>query len=402
MAEAELRAVWVEAGRPGADKLYAAALRSGLAVKREAVQGFVKSQETRQVFAPAPKSGGKVTATNIDDRWQADLIDWKQMDNALNKGYKYVLVVVDVFSRFAWAVPMESKSTESAINAFGGILRATGRKPSEVDSDGGLEFGPAFTSFLEQKKIAHVTRTPYHVNALAVVDAVIKRLKETLLQELAEDGSQNWVQFLPGALKAYNSNSHEHLMGSAPGEVKGSEVLQYALKKEAGLDAAKNVEQHRARADALREAGAFRVMLPMKTFTRTTTARWGNEVHKVKQIIGTEVEDVQGQRFPIRNCLPVPINSKAGKASVDAGSDAKRAAARKRLTVFAVALNGMLGEDGLTMQGAGIKLRPVPGFSATMGEAKVTGVGALKRFIRLFPEMFAVEGEGQRKRVRRA
>ena len=61
----------------------------------------------------------------------------------------------------------------------------------------------------------------------------------------------------------------------------------------------------------------------------------------------------------------------------------------------------MLGDEGLTLQGAGIKLRPVPGFSEAMTEAKVTGVGALERFIRLFPDMFKVEGEGQKKRVRR-
>ena len=51
MSEAELRAVWLEAGRPGVDKFYAAALRGGLAIKRKDAQDFVKKQETRQVFA---------------------------------------------------------------------------------------------------------------------------------------------------------------------------------------------------------------------------------------------------------------------------------------------------------------------------------------------------------------
>jgi hypothetical protein len=42
MSEEELRAVWLEAGRPGVDKFYAAVLRSGLAVRRQAAQEFVK------------------------------------------------------------------------------------------------------------------------------------------------------------------------------------------------------------------------------------------------------------------------------------------------------------------------------------------------------------------------
>ena len=139
MSDEELRKVWLEAGRPGVDKFHAAALRSRLAVTRKAAQEFVRKQETRQVFAPGPVSSGRVTAARLDDLWQIDLIDWKQMDASKNNGFKNVLVV-DVFSRFAWAIPMESKTTEAVVEAFEGILR-TGRKPSEVDTDGGLEFG---------------------------------------------------------------------------------------------------------------------------------------------------------------------------------------------------------------------------------------------------------------------
>ena len=311
-------------------------------------------------------------------------------------------MVVDIFSRFAWAIPMETKSAEATAKAFDEILRESGRKPSELDTDGGLEFsGGTFESFLEGKDIAHKIRSPGHANALAVVDVFIKTLKETLAKDLAEDGSRNWIQFLPRAVEAHNSNSHEHLMGAAPADVKGNLVLQYSLEKYAGSDAAKNVERHMMRTEALRRDGAFRVLLPGKTFARTTTAKWSNEVHKVKQIIGTEVEDEKGQRFLIRHVLAVPANSKDVRAAADAGTEAKKWAARDHLTLFAQTLIGILGDEGLSLQGAGIKLRQIPGFSEAMTEAKVTGIGALERFIRLFPDVLVVEGEGQKKRVRR-
>ena len=350
MSEEELRAVWLEAGRPGVDKFYAAVLRSGLAIMRQAAQEFVKKQETRQVFAPGPKSGGRVTASRLDDRWQCDLIDWKQMDASKNDGYKYIFVVVDVFSRFMWTIPTESKSLETTMGAFDWLLRESGRKPAEVDSDGGTEFSARFTSFLEGKQISHTTRAIGHTNALAVVDAAIKSLKETLVKDMAEEGSQTWIKFLKGATKAHNSNSHEHLMGSSPDDVGNTPALQYFLEKQAGIDSANNFEQHASRVEALNKHGAFRVLLPGKTFTRTTTARWSNEVHKVKEIDGAYVEDDKGQRFRIRDCLPVPSNSKDAKASVDVGSDAKREVARELLTLFAQALNGMLGAEGLTLQ----------------------------------------------------
>ena len=197
------------------------------------------------------------------------------------------------------------------------------------------------------------------------MDAVIRRLKETLRQDLAEDGSQSWVKFLPRAVRAHNANSHEHLMGSAPSDVEGNSVLQYALKKEAGQDAMANSKQHADRRAALRAAGAFRVLLPSKTFARATTARWSNEVHKVSAFVGVDVVDEKGARFHVRDALPVAAASKDAKASVDPGGDAKQAGQRERLMVFAQALNGFLGEEGLTLQGAGTKLRKSPD-SATL------------------------------------
>ncbi|MCP3886413.1 MAG: transposase family protein, partial [Propionibacteriaceae bacterium] len=137
--DAQLRELWVESGCPGVAKLFAAAKRKGLDVKRATVDAFVKSQETRQIFAPAPTSKGKVTANSIDDRWQIDLIDYKQMDISANKGYRNVMVAVDVFSRFAWAVPMQDKTQEATISAFRSILGQSRRKPAEVDSDAGHE-----------------------------------------------------------------------------------------------------------------------------------------------------------------------------------------------------------------------------------------------------------------------
>ena len=235
--EARLRTIWVEAGRPGAANLFAAARRQDVDVKRTVVDAFVKSQETRQVFAPGPKSQGKVTANGLDDTWQADLIDYKQMDASKNSGFKNVLVVVDVFSRFTWAVPLVSKPQEEVAEAFKGIRSSSKRKPAEVDSDGGAEFGASFTKMLEDSGIAHRVKRMGHTNALAVVDSAIKRIKETLRQDIVEDPSKGWAKYLTRAVKALNSNSHDHLMGSAPSDVKGSNVLQYALKKEAGGDA---------------------------------------------------------------------------------------------------------------------------------------------------------------------
>ncbi len=75
---------------------------------------------------------------------------------------------------------------------------------------------------------------------------------------------------------------------------------------------------------------------------------------------------------------------------------------RAALTEFATALTGFLGAEGLTLQGVGTKLRKVPGFSEAMAAQKITGNGAMERFLALFSDMFVRAGEAQRKRLRRA
>ena len=109
--------------------------------------------------------------------------------------------------------------------------------------------------------------------------------------------------------------------------------------------------------------------------------------------------------MPIRDVLPVSLGSgdvsvprelKAGRPIRDAGS-------REALRPFAAALAGFLGHGGgkMTLQGAGIKLRQIPTFAEMMTAQKITGIGSLLRFIRLFPE-FVIEGKAPVGTVRMA
>jgi hypothetical protein len=99
MTDAQLRKVWLDAGRPGVARFRAVAQRAGYPIKLAEARQFVQAQETRQVFAPAPASKGHVTAARLDDKWQADLIYFKQADVKENKGMRVALLVTDVFSR---------------------------------------------------------------------------------------------------------------------------------------------------------------------------------------------------------------------------------------------------------------------------------------------------------------
>ena len=148
------------------------------------------------------------------------------------------------------------------------------------------------------------------------------------------------------------------------------------------------------RVSKLRAAGAFRTLLPRSTWTRTGQPRYSERVYDLDFVSGQEAVATDGSRHALRAVNPVP----QGSTSVAVPANTRRRAA---LGAFAVALRGLLGDGAITLQMAGTRLRAIPGFSDAMVAQRLTGVGALQRFIDLFPE-FAVEGRAPRATVRLA
>ena len=59
----------------------------------------------------------RVIVYNINDIWSADLMDEQKVAHS-NRGYKYILTVIDIFTQFAYAIPLKSKSSTDLIKAF--------------------------------------------------------------------------------------------------------------------------------------------------------------------------------------------------------------------------------------------------------------------------------------------
>ena len=69
----------------------------------------------------------------------ADLADM-QLISKSNKGFRFLLCVIDMFSKYAWVVPLKDKKSISIVNAFQKILNQSGRKPNKIWVDKGSEF----------------------------------------------------------------------------------------------------------------------------------------------------------------------------------------------------------------------------------------------------------------------
>ena len=81
----------------------------------------------------------KVYSRFRDNIWGADLADMQLMSK-FNKGFRFFLCVIDIFSKYAWVIPLKDKEGVSNVNAFLKILKKSDRKPNKIWVDKGTEF----------------------------------------------------------------------------------------------------------------------------------------------------------------------------------------------------------------------------------------------------------------------
>ena len=124
-----------------------------------------------------------------------------------SQGYRYVLAVLDHFTRYAWAVPMTDKSAKSTMEAFLQITTPMGC-PKTLISDNGTEFkNEDFEKFCKNFNIRQHFCTPYHPQS----DGVVERFNRTLITMLkayVNESGKDWPKFLQKVVAAYNSMVH--------------------------------------------------------------------------------------------------------------------------------------------------------------------------------------------------
>ena len=81
----------------------------------------------------------KVYSQFKDNIWGVDLADMQSLSRK-NKGIKYLLCAIDLFSKYAFVIPLKDKKGISTVNAFNKIIKQSNRKPNKIRVDQGGEF----------------------------------------------------------------------------------------------------------------------------------------------------------------------------------------------------------------------------------------------------------------------
>ena len=146
---------------------------------------------------------------NVGHRWERVAMDLLDMSVTTSRGNRYVLVMVDCFTRWTEASPLPDKTAQSVADAFFNQVVCRFGMPSVIHSDQGQEFENRIMQELCLLGGAHKTRTtPYHPES----DGMVERFNRTLLMMLAMFAGKNrddWDDLLPTVMMAYRSSVYE-------------------------------------------------------------------------------------------------------------------------------------------------------------------------------------------------
>ena len=263
------------------------AFTSPLALYREAkkrypsltfrqVKTWLQSKDTYTLHKPVrynfPRN--RVIVTGIDDQWQADLVDITSLA-PFNKGYKFLLTCIDVFSKFAWVVPLKNKSGDNLVNGFQSILDL-GRSREKLQTDKATEFlNRNFQSFLKEKNI-HFFTTNSELKA-SVAERFNRTLKTRMWNYFTAKNTRVYFDILQDIVHAYN-NSYHRSIGQALASVSLLNVGQ-VRRKLYGKSWTKPIRMFKFKSgDQVR-------IKSVRTFKKGYLPSWTHEIFTVTKII---------------------------------------------------------------------------------------------------------------------
>jgi len=220
-----LKEVYYDPNDPGSyggvDRLFRRGKEIGIkGLTRDKVKKFLADQQSYSLHKPARRhfSRNPTYVRGIDHQWQADLADMQGLSRD-NSGYKYIMTVIDVFSKKGWAIPIKNKSGKEMLSAFKNLFHlAHPRKPERLQTDAGKEFlNKDVQGYLKQEGVHHFVSNSDQ--KAAVVERFNRTLKSRMWTYFTAHQTHHYLDILPKLLDSYNNTYHRSI-GRAPNKVR--------------------------------------------------------------------------------------------------------------------------------------------------------------------------------------
>jgi hypothetical protein len=182
---------------------------------------YTKHRTARKNF---PRN--RIIAPYIDAQWQGDLAEVGDLAGS-NDGVRYLLIVIDIVSKYVWVEALKTKRGEEVLSGFRRIFQRTLRRPDKLQTDDGTEFWyQGLQRYLKAEGIKFFTLKSD--KKAAVAERVVRTLKEKIWRYMHEKHVRRYIDVLQDLVASYNDTEHDSIgmPPSAVNESNESEVLR--------------------------------------------------------------------------------------------------------------------------------------------------------------------------------
>lgn len=262
-------------------------------MKKKTTTVSIKEEVVNELHKPARKNfpRRRTIIKGYDDLWQADLAELQNYAHE-NRGFKFILVVIDCFSKFLWMEAIKDKTAASVTKAMQTILKRSKRKPKNLQTDQGKEFyNKQFQHLMKLHGINHYSS--YSIKKASMAERVIRSIKEKLYKMFSLHGNYKYYDSLTQVASEYNNRKHS---------VTGMRPCDVTKDKEQIL--LNTVYSHLKMSDKKKfnVNDVVRISKQKAVFEKGYTPNWSTELFRIKSIKVSfptvyYLEDMQGHEI---------------------------------------------------------------------------------------------------------
>ena len=291
----------------GPDKLYSVVKKEGThKISKSKIRQWLQDQDEYSKHRDVKRKfvRRQTVVSGVDSQWGIDLASVQNISK-YNDGVEYLLIVIDVFSKYLIVEPVRSKKSNAIVEAFDRVL-AHGRYPGVVYSDKGGEFNNAlFKRYLKRRNISYFTTQNEDIK-VSVAERVIRTLKNKMYKYFERSRSYRFVEELQNLVYSYNHTPHRSLGSKlSPVQVNKTNEEQiwdhmYGTKDREHITSA---NQPRRLKLEYQIGDLVRLSYNRYTFQRDYHQKWTTEIFKVSERFLTQniplyrVKDYLGEKI---------------------------------------------------------------------------------------------------------
>jgi transposase InsO family protein len=242
------------------------------------IRTWLSNQDNYSLQKPVrykfPRS--RIITTGIDYMWDTDLAEFQLVATA-NDGVRYLLIVIDLFSRFLWIEPLKTKKAKDVVIGMKNIFSGD-RKPRKLRSDQGLEFNNTdMKRYMSEIGVQHF-HTQNEVKA-NYAERVIRTMKNHIYRMMNSNNSDRYIDQLDNLVHNYNHSAHRSLRDRTPASINSSNEVK--VWREIYFDKPVGKQVIGVRKFRFQVGDTVRIADTRRTFSKDTHHRWTIELFKV-------------------------------------------------------------------------------------------------------------------------